>query len=96
MRIAKPLLLVSTPLGMAWGLFEGWRLAGGLVLLMALMMGVVGAGVASIVRIVRAEEAAARSPDAANGRAAIGAGAAAQARGPGWTEVRRRRQCRYS
>lgn len=62
MRIAKPLLLVSTPIGMVWGLFEGWRLAGGLVFLMALMMGVFGAGVASVVCVVRAERAAARPP----------------------------------
>ncbi|HEX4049448.1 MAG TPA: hypothetical protein VHY19_01020 [Steroidobacteraceae bacterium] len=61
MKIAKPLLLVSTPLGMIWGLIEGWRLAGGLVVLMAFMMGVVGAGVASVVRIVRAEQASARA-----------------------------------
>ena len=32
MRIAKPLLLVTTPIGVAAGLYEGWRLAGGLVL----------------------------------------------------------------
>lgn len=65
MKIAKPLLLVSTPIGMIWGLIEGWRMAGGLVLLMAFMMGVVGAGVASVVRVVRAEQAAARAGSAA-------------------------------
>jgi hypothetical protein len=59
MKIAKPLLLVSTPLGMIWGLIEGWRLAGGLVFLMAFMMAVVCAGVASVVRVVRAEQASA-------------------------------------
>ena len=59
MRIAKPLLLVTTPVGMLWGLIEGWRLAGGLVFLMALMMGVVGAGVAGVVRVIRAEQAVA-------------------------------------
>lgn len=58
MRIAKPLLLVTTPVGMLWGLIEGWRLTGGLVFLMALMMGVVGAGVAGVVRVIRAEQAA--------------------------------------
>lgn len=70
MRIAKPMLMVSTPLGMLWGLFEGWRLAGGLVFLMALMMGIVAAGVASVVRVIRAEQAAVRLPRA--GRAACG------------------------
>lgn len=61
MRIAKPMLLVSTPVGIVWGLFEGWRLAGGLVLLMAFMMAIVGAGVASVVHIVRSERAADRT-----------------------------------
>ena len=72
MRIAKPLLLVSTPVGMLWGLFEGWRLAGGLVFLMALMMGIVGAGVASVVRVVRAEQAAAAAARACPVRRAAG------------------------
>jgi uncharacterized integral membrane protein len=61
MKIAKPLLMVSTPVGMIWGLIEGWRMAGGLVFLMALMMGVVGAGVAGVVRVMRAEQGSARS-----------------------------------
>jgi DNA-binding transcriptional MocR family regulator len=39
MKIAKPLLLVSTPLGVAWGLLEAYRLAGGLAILMAAMIG---------------------------------------------------------
>ncbi len=55
------MLMVSTPVGMVWGLVEGWRLAGGLVFLMVMMMGVVGVGVASVVRVVRAEQAASRS-----------------------------------
>lgn len=61
MRIAKPLLLVSTPLGVVWGLFEAYRLAGGLVLLMAAMMGVVGAGMGTVVLTIRREQAAARA-----------------------------------
>ena len=32
MKIAKPLLLVSTPLGMVTGLLEAYRLVGGLAL----------------------------------------------------------------
>jgi hypothetical protein len=43
MKIAKPLLLVSTPIGVAWGLLEAYRLAGGLVILMATMIGTLGA-----------------------------------------------------
>ena len=57
MRIAKPLLKVSTPIGMVWGLFEGYRITGGLVFLMALMMGVMGAGIAFVLREVRRERA---------------------------------------
>jgi hypothetical protein len=62
MRIAKPILLVSTPLGVAFGLLEGYRLAGGLVLLMAAMLGLVSVAAASIVRTIRRERAAERSP----------------------------------
>jgi uncharacterized protein (DUF58 family) len=62
MRIAKPLLLVSTPLGVAFGLLEGYRLAGGLVLLMAAMLGLVSVAAASVVRTVRREQVVERSP----------------------------------
>ena len=54
-RIAKPILLVSTPLGVVFGLLEGYRLAGGLVLLMAAMLGLVSVAAASVVRTVRRE-----------------------------------------
>jgi predicted MFS family arabinose efflux permease len=55
MKIAKPLLLVATPVGLALGLYEGWRLAGGLVFLMAAMIGVVGVAAGSVVLTVRRE-----------------------------------------
>jgi hypothetical protein len=55
MRIAKPILLVSTPLGVGFGLLEGYRLAGGLVFLMAAMLGLVSVAAASVVRTVRRE-----------------------------------------
>lgn len=55
MRIAKPLLLITTPVGLAWGLYEGWRLAGGLVFLMAAMIAVIGVAFGSIVLTVRRE-----------------------------------------
>ena len=48
MRIAKPLLLVTTPIGIALGLYEGYRLAGGLVFLMAAMIGVVAVAMFSV------------------------------------------------
>lgn len=55
MRIAKPLLLVTTPVGLALGLYEGWRLAGGLVFLMAALIGVLGVAMASVVLTIRKE-----------------------------------------
>jgi hypothetical protein len=43
-RIAKPILLVTTPVGVAFGLREAWQLAGPkMALLMAAMLAVVGA-----------------------------------------------------
>ncbi len=60
MRIAKPLLLVSTPIGIVWGLLEAYRLAGGLVLLMAAMIGTLAAAAGTIVATVRRERAAER------------------------------------
>lgn len=61
MRIAKPILLVSTPIGLGLGLYEAYRLAGGLVLLMAAMIAVIGAAMGSVVRTIRREQAALRS-----------------------------------
>ena len=55
MRIAKPLLLVTTPVGVAWGLYEGWRLAGGLVFLMAALIGLIGVAMGSVVLTIRRE-----------------------------------------
>ncbi|MFO1406314.1 MAG: hypothetical protein U1F08_02140 [Steroidobacteraceae bacterium] len=63
MRIAKPILLVSTPVGVAFGLREAHRLAGtGMALLMALMVSVVAAFVWMTVRRIRAEQAAVAPP----------------------------------
>jgi hypothetical protein len=63
MRIAKPILLVSTPLGVAFGLIEGYRLAGGLVVLMAAMLGVVFVAAGTVMRTVRRERLAERTRD---------------------------------
>jgi hypothetical protein len=62
MRIARPLLLVWTPIGVVLGLREAWRLAGPkMTLLMAVMLSVVGAFLFWTVRRIRQEQAAARS-----------------------------------
>jgi hypothetical protein len=55
-RIARPILLVSTPIGVVFGLREAWRLAGpGMAVLMAAMIGVVGALLWMTVRTIRKE-----------------------------------------
>jgi hypothetical protein len=59
MRIAKPILLISTPVGIAGGLYEAWRLAGGLVFLMLAMVCVIGVAVTGVVLTVRREQRAA-------------------------------------
>ena len=59
MRIAGPILLVSTPLGVIFGLREAWRLAGPkMAVLMAVMLAIVGALVWWTVHRIRAEHAA--------------------------------------
>ena len=57
MRIAKPLLLVTTPIGLAFGLYEGWRLAGGLVFIMAALILVIAAAFGSVIWTIRRERA---------------------------------------
>ncbi|HEY0940865.1 MAG TPA: hypothetical protein VGE08_12260 [Steroidobacter sp.] len=57
MRIAKPLLLVTTPIGLAVGLYEGWRLAGGLVFIMAALIMVIGVAFGTVIWTIRKERA---------------------------------------
>ena len=56
MRIAKPLLLVTTPLGLLEGFYECYKLAGGLLFLMVAMVGVVAAGFGTVIAAIRREE----------------------------------------
>jgi hypothetical protein len=74
MRIGKPLLIGTTTLGIGLGLYEGYHFAGGLVVLMIALMGVIGVAIGSIVATVRREqreeEAAARRAAAAGPEAA--------------------------
>lgn len=55
MKIAKPLLLIATPIGLAIGLYEAHRLAGGLVFIMAALITVIGVAMGSVVMTVRRE-----------------------------------------
>jgi len=55
-RIARPILLVTTPIGVIFGLREAWRLAGPkMAMLMAAMLAVVAAFVWWTVRTIRRE-----------------------------------------
>jgi hypothetical protein len=55
MRIAKPMLIVATPLGVFGGLREAWRFNHGLVFLMLAMLTVVSVAIGSVVFIARRE-----------------------------------------
>ena len=59
MKMARPLLLVTTPIGVAEGIYECYRLAGGLVFMMVAMVGVMSVALASIIATVRRERHAA-------------------------------------
>jgi membrane protein implicated in regulation of membrane protease activity len=57
MRIARPLLFVMTPLGVAWGMVEAWRFHWWLALLMAAALAVVGTLTWLTIRRIRADRA---------------------------------------
>jgi hypothetical protein len=61
MRIAKPLLLVTTPIGLAGGLYEAFRLAGGLAFIMVALIAVIGAAMAMLILTIRRERDAERA-----------------------------------
>ena len=56
MRIAKPMLLITTPIGVAFGIYEAFRLAGGLAFLMIALVSVIGAAMATVAVTVRREK----------------------------------------
>jgi hypothetical protein len=57
MRIAKPLLLVTTPIGVAGAIYEAYRQAGGLVILMVALMSLIAVAFGSLVYTIRREAA---------------------------------------
>lgn len=57
MRIAKPLLIATTIPGLAFGLYEGWRLAGALVVLPIVMVLGLAAAFAGVILTIRRERA---------------------------------------
>lgn len=58
MRIAKPLILITTPIGVVGGIHEAFRLAGGLGFLMIALMLMIGAAITSLVLMIRKEQQA--------------------------------------
>jgi SNF family Na+-dependent transporter len=61
MKFSSRLLMVITPVGVAIGLYEAWRLAGGLVLLMAVQVLILGLIGVALVRTIRRESKEQRS-----------------------------------
>jgi uncharacterized membrane protein YccC len=58
MRIAKPMLLVLTPIGVAGGLYEAYRFAGGLAILMGALLAFISVAMWSVARTIRREREA--------------------------------------
>lgn len=63
MKIAKPLLLISTPIGLIDGFYECYKLAGGLLFLMVAMVGVLVAALATVIATIRREERESKKPE---------------------------------
>jgi len=55
MRIAKPMLLVLTPIGVSWGLLEAWRFHWWLAVLMGVLVGVISLFMWMTVKRIRDE-----------------------------------------
>ena len=50
------MLLVTTPIGVGFGIYEGFRLAGGLVFLMIALLSLIGVAFGTLVATVRREK----------------------------------------
>jgi hypothetical protein len=57
MRIAKPLILTITPIGVVWGIFEAARFHWWLAVLMSVLVGIIGLFTWMTVKRIRAERA---------------------------------------
>jgi hypothetical protein len=81
-KIAKPMLLVTTPIGVIGGIHEGYRLAGGLVFLMVALLLMISAAIGLLVLTIRREAAeAARAETSRASSAAAPAEAAGAVHG---------------
>jgi hypothetical protein len=54
-RIAKPILLAITPVGVGWGLVEAWRFHCWLAVLMAVLIGIISLFTWMTVKRIREE-----------------------------------------
>jgi hypothetical protein len=61
MKFSSRLLMVITPVGVVIGLHEAWRLAGGLVVLMAVQILILSLIAVAVVRTIRRESKEQRS-----------------------------------
>lgn len=68
MRIAKPLLLITTPIGVAGAIYEAYRQAGGLVFLMVALLSLIAVAIGSLVFTIRREAAEEAQRIAAKGQ----------------------------
>ena len=57
MKLAKPLLLISTPIGVGVGLYEAFRLDGGLAFIMVALVAIISAAMLMLVATIRREQA---------------------------------------
>ena len=55
MKIAKPLLLISTPVGVVWGISVAYRMHHWLAVLMTVLVGIIGMFIGYTVRVIRRE-----------------------------------------
>ncbi|MGC4027876.1 MAG: hypothetical protein QM696_03225 [Steroidobacteraceae bacterium] len=61
MRIGKPMMLVTTPVGLAAGVYEGYHMAGPVMTVAVVMILSFGAGIAWTVLRARREQRAAQA-----------------------------------
>lgn len=64
MRIAKPILLVTTPIGVSWAMLEAWRFHWWLAILMAALVSIIGAFTWLTFSRIRRDRQAAQAPSA--------------------------------
>lgn len=76
MRIAKPLLLITTPIGVIGAVYEAFRLAGGLAILMIALLLMIGAAIGMLVNTIRKEQATEQAAKAAAAASTVVVGAA--------------------